>query len=173
MKDTKYIDDTLPIKKAFISIIIASILFLIVFNYQNYKFDNSPLSADIYQKIALKENYLRQKIKSKYGLDIKIPIKIVDKIDDRLFGLATYDKEKSKNKIVILLNKNRFKESQKYMIEYVLPHEYAHAMMFVFGDFTKENAGNTKRCQQICYDICGIKCDRFVKHDDIIMGKLF
>ena len=58
------------------------------------------------------------------------------------------------------------------MIDYVLPHEYAHALMFIFNKFPKQNAGHTKLWQKICLTLEGKKCDRFVKHNDIMMGKL-
>ena len=58
------------------------------------------------------------------------------------------------------------------MINNVLPHEYAHALMFVFGNITNKNGGHTKQWQNICLSLEGKKCDRFVKHIDIMMGKL-
>jgi len=45
-------------------------------------------------------------------------------------------------------------------------------MMFIFKDFTNENSGHSQRWQQICLELEGKKCDRFVKHNDIVMGKL-
>ena len=54
----------------------------------------------------------------------------------------------------------------------VLTHEYAHAMMFYFGDLTKENSGHTKKWQEICYDIGGTTCERFVDRHDILIGKV-
>lgn len=88
---------------------------------------------------------------------------------NNLFGLAVYTQE---HKIKIVLNKNRFQESVDYMVDYVLPHEYAHALMFRFGDFTKKNGGHTKKWQKICLSLNGKKCDRYVKHNDIIFGKI-
>ena len=157
------------IQKSFALLIAISLFLLIVINYKNYQFSHNPLSKKIYERISQKENQIRQKIRLRYGLDIKIEIKIVDKLHENLFGLATYD---DLGKISILLNKKRFQESEDYMIEYVLPHEYAHAMMFVLKNFTKQNGGHTKEWQQICINIGGLKCDRFVKHNDIIMGKI-
>ncbi len=58
------------------------------------------------------------------------------------------------------------------MIEYVLPHEYAHALMFHFKDFTKVNGGHSKKWQQICLSIDGKKCDRFVEDNDILIEKI-
>lgn len=57
------------------------------------------------------------------------------------------------------------------MINDVLPHEYAHALMFVKRVFTDENGGHSKQWQNICIALEGINCNRFVDHDDVIMGK--
>jgi predicted SprT family Zn-dependent metalloprotease len=97
------------------------------------------------------------------------PLYIVTKSQTIFFGLAIYTKSKE---IAIILNKNRFQESVEYMIDYVLPHEYAHALMFKFGDFSKKDGGHTKKWQNICLSIGGKKCDRYVKHQDVIFGKI-
>jgi hypothetical protein len=120
------------------------------------------------QKLETKNNNIKKLIQKKYNIKIDIPIIISKKVPNNLFGLAVYNG----GNIKIVLNKNRFKESSEYMINNVLPHEWAHAMMFVFGKFTKENGGHTKQWQDICLALDGIKCDRFVNHNDIVMGKL-
>lgn len=154
--------------KVFGLLTIVSLILLITVIYEDKQFKNNPLSKDILTQLKSKELQIRQKILQKYNLNVKIPILISDKLPNKLFGLAQYDQ----NMIKIVLNKNRFQESQEYMINNVLPHEYAHAMMFYFGDFTRVNGGHTKKWQQICKAIGGIKCDRFVDHDDILFGKL-
>ncbi|MEA3498739.1 MAG: SprT-like domain-containing protein [Campylobacterota bacterium] len=147
--------------------IISLILLVIIINNSN-NFKNNPLSQDIVAKIDAKNHILKQTIRDKYNLDTNIPIVITDIISDNQFGMATY----RNGYIEILLNKNRFQENENYMIDYVLPHEYAHALMFYIGDFTKQNGGHTKRWEQICLNIGGLKCDRFVKHNDILIEKL-
>ena len=57
------------------------------------------------------------------------------------------------------------------MIKDVLPHEYAHALMFVLGDFSNINGGHSLKWEQICKKLNGLKCDRFVNNHDIIIGK--
>ncbi len=57
------------------------------------------------------------------------------------------------------------------MIDSVLPHEYAHAIMFILGDFSRQNGGHSKKWQEICISLEGKKCDRFVNHNDIIIEK--
>jgi hypothetical protein len=44
--------------------------------------------------------------------------------------------------------------------------------MFYFGKFEQENGGHSKLWQTFCLDIGGIKCDRFVDHNDILIEKI-
>lgn len=121
------------------------------------------------QRIYDKERVLKIKAKQYYNISSSIPILISDKMPSKLYGAATYDTNK---KTVIYLNKKQFQESSDYMIENVLPHEYAHAVMFKLGFLTKKNGGHTLKWQQICRNLGGVKCDRFVNHEDILIGKL-
>jgi len=57
------------------------------------------------------------------------------------------------------------------VIEDVLPHEYAHALMFYTNNFTKENAGHSILWQKYCKALNGLRCNRFVNHNDVIIGK--
>ena len=156
------------IYKTFLFIVLISIVLLVVVTYESINFKNSPLSNEIQIKLKKKEYYLRKLALQKYNINTSFPIIISDKLKDNMFGLATYNN----GSIKIILNKNRFQESDEYMIDYVLPHEYAHAIMFLFNDFTKRNSGHSKRWQNICLNLEGKKCDRFVNDQDILMGKL-
>lgn len=144
-------------------------LFLIYTWYDNYQFKNNPLDEKILNKIKQKEQELQNLALIKYGVKRKIPIKISDKMPSKLFGAATTDR---KGNIAIFLNKKRFKESVKYMIDDVLPHEYAHALMFVFGDFSDENGGHSLRWENICKNLNGLRCNRFVNNHDVISNKI-
>jgi len=147
--------------------LVSIILFILVF-YKDKQFQNNPLSPKTITKLQIKNNIIKQKIQQIYNIKVNIPIIIENQLPNNLFGLASY----KKGTIKIFLNKKRFQENESYMINYVLPHEYAHALMFHFGDFTKENGGHTKKWQQICLNIGGEKCDRFVNHNDILIEKL-
>lgn len=61
----------------------------------------------------------------------------------------------------------------KFTLEskYVLPHEYAHALMFLNKNFADKKDGHTKEWQNICKLLNGLRCDRFVNNHDIIVGK--
>ncbi len=154
--------------KIFTTIIVISIALLGYIIYNNNEFKNSTLPIKTLTKLKQKEYHLRKLVIEKYSININIPVIISTKLANNLFGLAVYDD----GNIKIILNKNRFQESEDYMIDYVLPHEYAHALMFKLNKFPKENGGHSKIWQKICLDLDGKKCDRFVKHNDIVMGKL-
>ncbi len=156
------------IYKIFFTITLISLSLLIYTIYQDKKFKNNPLSPETITKLKQKNNIIKQKIKEKYNIDFNIPIIVTDELPNNLYGLASY----KHGKIKIELNKKRFQENENYMIDYVLPHEYAHTLMFYFGHFERENGGHTKLWQQICFDIGGIKCDRFVDHNDILIEKI-
>lgn len=153
----------------FFGITILSLIGMLYIQYNNNQFFNNPISEELQARIDKEDLKIRKKIFSEYGMKVKFPIKIIEKIPDNLYGLATVEKN---GQISIYLNKNRFKESEEYMLNNVLPHEYAHAMMFYFGNFSKKNGGHNKKWQEICLSIGGKKCDRFVKYHDILMGKL-
>ncbi|MEA2019405.1 MAG: SprT-like domain-containing protein [Campylobacterota bacterium] len=154
--------------KIFSTITIVSIVLLGYVIYNDNQFKNNDLSVKTITKLKQKEYSLRKLILQKYNIEVNIPVIVSPKLKDNLFGIAAYNN----GDIKIVLNKNRFQESEDYMIDYVLPHEYAHALMFVFNDFPKENGGHSIRWQNICLSLDGKKCDRFVNHNDIVMGKL-
>ncbi|PLY08465.1 MAG: sprT domain-containing protein [Arcobacter sp.] len=156
------------LKLFFIIITILSSIFLIYSWYENYQFKNNPLDKKIQKKIQEKKQYLQILTYNKFNIKRKIPIIVSDKMPSNLFGAATLSKN---GQIQIFLNKKRFQESVEYMIEDVLPHEYAHALMFVKGNITKQNGGHTLKWQNICKALNGLRCDRFVDHNDIIIGK--
>lgn len=152
----------------FLTITILGSAFLLFSWYENYQFKNNPLDKNITEQVYKKHKYLEKLTYQKFGIKRKIPVKISDKMPSSLFGAATFSKD---GKIEIFLNKKRFQESVEYMIEDVLPHEYAHALMFVNNDFTDKKGGHTLKWQKFCKSLNGLRCDRFVDHNDIIIGK--
>lgn len=145
------------------------IVLLIYSWYSSYQFDNNPISKDIQDKIAKKEYEILRLIKKHYNVNLKVPLTITNKMNSKLFGMAIFDTKT--NSIKIYLNKKRFKESLDYMLKDVLPHEYAHALMFNFGDFSNINGGHTLAWEKACLNLNGVKCDRFVNHNDIAIEK--
>ena len=151
----------------FLSLTVLCLGLLLNSSYKNYKFDNNPLSNEINKKIAMKKSEIRKLIKKRYKVEFNPSVIVTDKMSGKLFGMAAIDA----NEIKIYLNKKRFKESLNYMIEDVLPHEYAHALMFRFGNFSSKNSGHTITWQKICKNLNGSRCDRFVNHNDILIDK--
>ncbi len=156
------------LKTFFLALTILATLFLIYNWYENFQFKNNPLSSSIKEQINTKHRYLESLAYKRFNIKRKIPIIISEKMPSKLFGAASLSKS---GKIIIYLNKNHFQESLDYMINDVLPHEYAHALMFIYGKTTNKNGGHTKEWQNICRALNGLRCDRFVNHDDIIIGK--
>lgn len=156
------------LKIFFLTFTILATFFLIYNWYDNYQFKNNPLTQEIMQSIYTKHKELEINTYQKFNIKRKIPVIISDKMPSKLYGAATFSKS---GQIQIFLNKNYFQESIDYMIDDVLPHEYAHALMFIYGNTTNQNGGHTLRWQNICKSLNGLRCDRFVNHNDIIRGK--
>ncbi|MGM0519787.1 MAG: SprT-like domain-containing protein [Campylobacterota bacterium] len=156
------------LQKLFLFITTISIVLLIYLWYKDYSFENKSLDSKYINMIKQKEASLKRLAYINFNVTRDIPIIVSDRMKASRFGMAVYSKDSS---IKIYLNKNRFKESASYMINDVLPHEYAHALMFIFKDFTKQNSGHTKRWQNICKKLNGLRCSRFVNNKDILIEK--
>jgi len=153
---------------AFIVIIVLSITVLLKNYYDDYVFKNSPLPDKARQQIIEKEREILSLMKEKYGVSFKVPIIITDKIESKLYGVTSYDN----GDIKIYLNKKIMKESMEYMVENVIAHEYAHAVMFRYGLHKNKNDAHGDKWQEICQNLGGKKCQRYVNNNDVIMGKM-
>jgi hypothetical protein len=158
-----------PYIRVFFLITIFSVVGLFYITDESNKFFNNPLSQNIIDKIEQKHLELNHIAFERYGLKANIPVLISDSMPNSLYGFAAIT---TQGKIIITLNKNRFKENEQYMINDVLPHEYAHALMFLIEDYSQENGGHTKKWEEICTTISGKQCERFVQDNDILVEKL-
>ncbi len=156
------------LQKIFLFITISAAALLVFIWYKDYTFFENPLDKRYIQQIKIKQKELKYLAKINFNVIKDFPVIVSSDMNDNRFGMAVYEKNGS---IKIYLNKKRFKESSNYMINDVLPHEYAHAIMFFLGDFSKENSGHTKKWQLICKKINGLRCERFVNHNDILIEK--
>ena len=156
------------LKKFFLIVVILASALLTYLWYDDYVFSTNPLSKEIQNKIDEKHQTLKYLTYENFNINRVFPIFISDKLDSSKFGMAVYSKD---GQIKIYLNKNRFKENEDYMINDVMPHEYAHAIMFAIRDFTDENKGHSKKWQNICKKLDGLRCDRFVNHNDVLIEK--
>lgn len=149
----------------FIAMITLALLYLSYNYYQAYRFKVDPLSAEIQAKIDAKEHEIHERILRHYHIDFKVPLIVSDKLPSNLYGLAVLQPQ---GQIKIYINKKRIRESLHYILDDVIAHEYAHALMFYFG----RKEGHSKAWQETCLVLGGSRCDRFVNNKDIIYEKI-
>ena len=156
------------LEKLFLLAIIIPLVYIIYSWYQSNSFKNNPLALRTQQAIKHRQNEVLMLIRQKYGVSLdNIPLIVSDEFSSQLYGLTGYKNER----IVIYLNKKRFRESERYMIEEVIPHEYAHALMFVLKQKSSHD-GHTQLWQQICLALDGKECIRYVDNEEIIAQKM-
>ena len=158
---------THKLEKMFIISIVAALGYLAYNMYQSYAFKHSPLSVVIQERVQKKEAEVLALIENKFKLKTDIPLVISDEFNSNLYGLTSYKDAR----IAIYLNKKRFRESVDYMIDEVIPHEYAHAMVFMLGARMSED-GHTKLWQKICLELGGRQCERYVDSEEIVRQKM-
>ena len=152
----------------FLTIIIISISVLALNYYNSYSFKHNPLPNSYLERIAAKEKDVLTHMQKNFGFQVKFPIIITDKIPGRLYGLSSYEN----GHITILLNKKVMQESMDYMIDSVIPHEYAHALLFYLHKNSNEKAGHSRLWQQTCLKLGGKDCRQYVNQQEIVMSKL-
>lgn len=135
--------------------------------YVQKNFEDNPLSERVQQRIQEAQQKVLEDIYTSFGLRVQIPLIVSKEFDSRLYGLTSY----KDGQIAIYLNKKRFKESETYMLEEVIPHEYAHAMHFIL-EGARKGDGHTQRWQEICRKLDGIRCERYVDNEDIVRQKM-
>ncbi len=155
------------LQRAFLSVIFLALIYIAFNFYQSYQFKHSALSLEIQTQIDSKEREIILNIKKYYGVDFRVPLIISDKLPSNLYGLARLDKQ---GNITVFINKKRLRESLEYVLDDVIAHEYAHAFMFDKQSLSEE--GHTARWQEVCLKLGGVRCDRFVNHGDVVMGKM-
>jgi len=158
---------TKRLERFFILGIVLALSYILYNWYQGQVFKNNPLAHKLVEDVHKKQSEVLERIYKKYHIRPQIPLIISDEFHSNLYGLTTY---KDAN-LEILLNKKRFKESANYMIDEVIPHEYAHAMVFILGEKSSED-GHTKVWQKICLELGGKQCVRYVDNEEIIRQKM-
>lgn len=152
----------------FISIIIVASGILTSNIYNSYSFKNNDISDTYKQLILDKEQEVLQHMKKNFGFVFKVPLIVTDKFQGRLYGLTSYEK----GEIKIYLNKKVMQESMDYMVDSVIAHEYAHALMFKLGHMHSKDKGHSKEWQEICLKLGGDDCQQYVDQKEIIMSKM-
>ncbi len=136
--------------------------------YQSYSFKNNDLPQNYKLRIQKKEQEVLQHMLNNYGLKFKVPLIVTDEFKGKLYGLTSY----KNGEIKIYLNKKVMKESMDYMVESVIAHEYAHALMFKLSYFETSNAGHSSKWKELCINLGGVDCQQYVNHQEIIMSKM-
>jgi hypothetical protein len=152
----------------FLTVIALSLTILINNHYKTSNFKNNPLPQSYVQQIEAKEKNILQYMQKNFGCTCRFPIIITDKIPGKLYGLTSYEN----GSIKIYLNKKVMQESFQYILDSVIAHEYAHALLFKLQKATDEKAGHSKEWKQTCTLLGGKDCQQYVNQKEIIISKM-
>ncbi|MEA1955357.1 MAG: SprT-like domain-containing protein [Campylobacterota bacterium] len=150
----------------FLSIIAIAIAVLAKNYYDSYSFKHHDIPKSYKEQIIEKEKEILSLMQKHYGFVFKVPVIVTDKFEGRLYGLTSY----RNGEIKIYLNKKVMQESMDYIVDSVIAHEYAHALMFKQGYI--KNGGHSPRWLQTCKNLGGINCGQYVNQNDVVMGKM-
>ena len=152
----------------FLGVIIIAISILSYNYYNSYTFKNNDIPDSYKQRIADKEREVLQHMQKNYGFTFKVPLIVTDKFKGRLYGLTSY----RNGEIKIYLNKKVMQESMDYIVNSVIAHEYAHALLFKQGYLHSNDDGHSLRWQKTCIKLGGDDCQKYVDQQEIIMSKM-
>jgi len=152
----------------FLGVMILSISFLSYNYYNSYSFKNNDIPQSYKQRIADKEQEVLQHMQENYGFRFRVPIIVTNEFKGRLYGLTSY----KDGEIKIYLNKKVMQESMDYIVDSVIAHEYAHALMFKLRHLHSGKSGHSKKWQQTCVKLGGVDCRQYVNQQEIIMSKM-
>ncbi len=158
---------TKKLEISFVILILTALSYLLFSWYESNTFKTNPLSESVQKEIDERKEQVVSLIRKKYNLHTEIPLIVSDKFSSRLYGLTSY----KDGEIRVYLNKKRFKESKEYMIEEVIPHEYAHAVVIALGKRSTQD-GHTQLWQAVCLELDGKDCRRYVDNEEIIAQKM-
>lgn len=152
----------------FILLIVVALLYLGNSVYSSQQFKNNDIPDSYLKRIKDKENNVLNRMQKYYGLRLDIPVVITDKFKGKLYGLTSY----KNGKITIYLNKKVMQESMDYMIDSVIAHEYAHALMFRLNHFEKKDSGHSNRWKDACVKLGAKDCQQYVNLHEVVMSKM-
>lgn len=152
----------------FIGMIVLAVAVLAKNYYDSYSYEHNEIPESYKERIALKEQEVLEHMQKNYAFVYKVPLIVTDKFKGRLYGLTSYHK----GEIKIYLNKKVMRESIDYIVENVIAHEYAHALMFKQGYMDVEHDGHSSLWQETCVNLGGVNCEQYVDSQDVVMGKM-
>ena len=136
--------------------------------YKNYAFKNNAIPQSYKDRIEAKEREVLQHMQMNYNIKVRFPLIVTDEFKGKLYGLTAY----KNGEIKIYLNKKVMQESMDYMVDSVIAHEYAHALMFKLGHFKTHNEGHSQQWKELCIGLGGKDCRQYVNHQEIILSKI-
>jgi len=152
----------------FLSIITIAILILAKNFYDSYSYKHNDISESYKQLISNKEQEVLKLMKYHYGFSFKVPLIVTDEFKGRLYGLTSYDN----GDIKIYLNKKVMRESMEYIVDSVIAHEYAHALIFKLEYIHSKDDGHSAKWLQACINLGGVNCQQYVDSRDVVIGKM-
>ncbi len=158
---------TKGLEKLFLAVMLIAAAVLGTNYYESYRFNSSDIPQRYKARIAAKEQEILHKMQAHYGFAVRFPMVVTDRFKGRFYGVTSYDD----GQITIYLNKKVMRESIDYMIESVIAHEYAHALLFYEGE-SGGGDGHSSLWQETCVNLGGKNCQRYVDAQDVVMRKL-
>ncbi len=166
----------------FISMMMVAVSVLGNNFYNSYQFNNNDIPDNYKQQIYDKEQEILQNMQSKFGFMFKVPLIVTDKLGDNLYGLTTY----KNGEVKIYLNKNVMHKSMDYMLDNIIAHEYAHAILFKRESRDNRGAakhyreksphskecGHSKEWKDTCVKLGGDSCQQYVHQEEVSMFKM-
>jgi predicted SprT family Zn-dependent metalloprotease len=152
----------------FILTVVIALLYLVSNIYAGLSFKNNDISDRYKQRISNKEQEVLSSMQRNFGRTLNIPLIVTDKLQGRLYGLTSYNK----GKIKIFLNKKVMQESMDYIVDSVIAHEYAHALIFAQGNYRSKRDGHSELWRETCIKLGGKDCHQYVDTHEIIMSKV-
>ncbi len=152
----------------FIATVAIALLYLAYNIYTTQQFKSNDIPKSYKQRIYNKEQEVLSNMQKNFNITFQVPLIITDKFKGRLYGLTSY----KDGEIKIYLNKKVMQESMDYMVDSVIAHEYAHALMFKLGHLHTKNGGHSEKWRQTCVKLGGKDCRQYVNSQEIIMSKM-
>ena len=152
----------------FITLTVVALLYLANNIYKSNQFKNNDIPESYKTRIKNKEIEVLNHMQKNFGFRLDVPLIVTDKFKGRLYGLTSY----KNGEIKIYLNKKVMQESMDYIVDSVIAHEYAHALMFKLGKIHTKNKGHSKEWQEVCVKLGGDDCQQYVDQQEIVMSKM-
>lgn len=153
---------------SFIILVVVALLYLSNNIYSSHQFKNNDIPASYLKRIKDKETDVLNLMQNNYGFKLNIPIIVTDKFKGKLYGLTSY----RDGKIKIYLNKKVMQESMDYIVNSVIAHEYAHALMFKLGYLDRKNSGHSSEWKKACIKLGAQDCQQYVNLQEVILSKM-